>query len=142
MSGNNGIPPRTNTPVFSLLAAILLIGLAIVGLVVVPDSRQNQLYIIVGLIVTTVPSLIAASYAERIGKDIRNGVLTQKVQEGAQAALDDTGVTDVVNSSQRGETTIVAMNALKALLEANTGATQVNTTATQHNTELKKEGNS
>lgn len=114
------VPKSTNLPLLTLGAGVILISLAIIGLIFVPTGHDAELFTIIGLIVTTVPSLIASFHAERIGKDIRNGVLTQKVTEGTTKALEDTGVTQVVEASGRGEGTIAAIRALTALLEHTT----------------------
>ena len=121
-------PRGTNTPLYSLVAAVILVGFAILGLAIVPESNTNLLYTIVGLIVTTVPSLIAAGYAERIGQDIRNGVLHEKVKDATTQALDETGVTAAVAASPP-EATATALRALSALLEHNAKVTIENTTA-------------
>ncbi len=107
-----------NRPIYSLVAAIILVALVIVALIVVPHERNDQLLIVVGLIVSTVPSLLAAGFAERTARDVRNGVVQQKAREGAQQALDDSGVTDVVNATQRGASTVAAIAALSQLTES------------------------
>jgi hypothetical protein len=71
----------------------------------------------VGLIVTTVPSLIAAGFAERASRDIRNGVVKDKVAD----ALEETGVAQVARDA--GETTPAALKALTMLI-ANLQATE------------------
>jgi hypothetical protein len=108
------IGTRTNLPVFTLGAAVILVMLAILGFIFIPAGNVVAQESLIGLIVTTVPSLIAAAFAERTGRDVRNGVMEQKVKDGATKALQDTGVTDVVNASGRGASSAAAIQALTA----------------------------
>lgn len=79
----------TNLPVLSLGAAVLFVALAVLALVFVPkdDQRLTQVVLLVGLVVSTVPSLIASAYSERTSKDMRNGVMVDQVKTGARQAL-------------------------------------------------------
>lgn len=88
---SNDIPSRTNLPVVSLLAAVSLIGIAVVALIFVHlDDRTTPVFLsLIGLIVTTVPSLIAAAYAERVSKDVRNGVVEAKTKTAVKEALNE-----------------------------------------------------
>lgn len=117
----------------SIIAGVVLVALAIVGILVslaLGKDSSPALLQIIGLIVISVPGLIGAGYAERNQRDIRNGVVADKAREGAVAALQETGVTDVVNTSR--ESTVLAMRALTQLLETNTAATVTNTEAHKH----------
>lgn len=118
------IPARTNAPLYSLGAGVALVALAILALTVIPERNQSQTFIVVGLIVTTVPSLIAAGFAERSSRDIRNGVVEEKVKTGATRALVETGVTDVVDASGRGASSTAAIDALTAHTAALTSVLQ------------------
>jgi hypothetical protein len=91
---DNNVAPRTNLPVISIIAAVSLVGLAIVALIFVHlDDRTTPVFLsVIGLIVTTVPSLIAAAYAERVSKDVRNGVVEDKVRTATKDALAEHGV--------------------------------------------------
>jgi hypothetical protein len=114
IQGSTQISTRTNLPVFTLGAAVIFVMLAILGFIFIPAGNVIAQETLVGLIVTTVPSLIAAAFAERTGRDVRNGVMEQKVKDGATKALQDTGVTDVVNASGRGASSAAAIQALTA----------------------------
>lgn len=83
-----------NLPIYSLIAAVLFVGLAVVALVFVPqdDQRMTQVVLLIGLVVSTVPSLIAAAFSERVSRDVRNGVAAEQARRGAAAALADHGV--------------------------------------------------
>jgi hypothetical protein len=124
---------RTNTPLYALVASIVFVIAAVLLVLYAPPGRET---VILGLIASTLPSLVAAFASERASRDIRNGVVEAKVREGTKTALKDTGVLDVVESSARGESTTLAMQALAKLLELNTAATETNTTI--HNEEEGK----
>lgn len=130
-------PPRRNRngdavtrPLYSLGTAALFVVAAVVVLVSGEGNRGNGALLVIAL-VTTLPSLVAAGFAERVSRDVRNGVIVEKVREGSRKALDDTGVTQAVTDGQ--STTPAALLALTRLLEQNTTATKANTQA--HNTD-------
>lgn len=108
-----------NVPVYSLIAVVALVGLAVLGLAIIPlDAKTTPLfYTVIGLIVTTVPSLIAATFAERTARDVRNGLVEDKVRKGTHTALKESGVTDVVEATRKGDSTLVALQGIQALLE-------------------------
>jgi hypothetical protein len=108
------ISRRTNLPVCTLAAAVIFVCLAIIGFIFIPEKNVTAQETLVGLIVTNVPVLIGASFAERNGRDIRNGVMEQKVKDGSIKALKETGVTDVVDASGRGASSAAAIQALTA----------------------------
>lgn len=109
---------RQNRPLATMLVGVLLLALAGALLLIVPDAREDELGLILGVIVLAVPGLLAAGYAERTNRDVRNGVLTEKARQGAQRAMDDVGVTDVVNATQRGATTVTQLAALGQLVDS------------------------
>jgi hypothetical protein len=111
-----------NIPWTSVIVFVACLA-AIVFLVSSGHSTNATVTVLIGLL----PSLVAAGYAERTSRDVRNGVVEQKVKVGARAALDETGVTAV--AAQSGESTKLAMLALSKLLETNTAATNANTIA-------------
>ena len=88
-----GLPP--NTPVLAIVTALSLVGFAVVVIVTGYGTSRNGA-LLIGLVLTTVPSVIAAAFAERVSRDVRNGVVETKAQRGAEAALAETGVTDDV----------------------------------------------
>ncbi len=84
-----------NTPLFSLAAAVAFFAL-VVCLVIFTDPEDKEFVVLlIGLCVTTVPSLIASAFSERASRDIRNGVVTAKVEQ----ALENTGVTEVAQTA-------------------------------------------
>lgn len=92
MTNRDNKPGSGNTPLYALIAAVLLVALAL-GTLLLIDSEKSTTPVfltVIGLIVTTVPSLIAAAFAERASRDIRNGTLRSKVTE----ALVDAGVAE------------------------------------------------
>jgi hypothetical protein len=86
-----GLP--LNAPVLAIISALTLMAFAVV-VIVTGYGGESSGQLLVALILSTVPSLIAAAFAERASRDIRNGVVTAKARKGAQAALDDTGLTE------------------------------------------------
>ena len=115
--------PRV-TPWWTMAGAVALIALAVV-LLLAPIKDTGHVDAILSIIIAAVPGLIAASFAERASKDIRNGVVVDKARIGANAALAESGVTDVVDMTQRGKTSLVAIEALLALLNDREKAQQV-----------------
>lgn len=124
------IPATKNLPYASLASAVLLI---IVGAVVVVSGNggENGGAILIGLVVTTIPSLIAAAFAERNAKDIRNGTVTEKVRQGTHKALDEAGVV-----TRDGPAVQAAMTASAASTAALTALLQRLEPAVEHNTEV------
>lgn len=104
-------------PILSIIGAAVFLSIAAVLLIVVdPEQQSTPAFVaIIGLIASTIPGLIAAVYSERASRDIRNGTVTDKAAEGAQKALDNTGITEVVANSQ--QTSNAALQALTRILE-------------------------
>lgn len=119
---------RNNLPLYSLGSAILLLLSAVIAVVVVDPSKQSTPVFIsvMGLILTTVPSLLAAAFAERTARDVRNGVVEEKVRNGAHQAMREAGVI-----TREGPAVTLAMESLAALLKQNTKVTEDNTAATE-----------
>lgn len=118
---------KKGTPVLAVITVIAFLFTAVVLILFSNPSESPETMTVIQLVVMTVPGLIAAAFAERASRDIRNGVIEEKAKEGAKQALDEKGVTEVVEASQRGATTVLAMQALTRLLETNTEATIQNT---------------
>lgn len=121
MSDFNGSTPisrSTNLPIVTLTFATVFVALCIFGFIFIPQNNAAAQETLVGIMIGTVPSLIAASFAERTNRDVRNGVVEQKVKDGATRALKETGVTDVVEASGRGASSAAAVNALIASTQA------------------------
>lgn len=107
------IPP--NAPHYTLGAGVVLVVVGIAAAYLTNDSQSMSL--LLGLVVTTVPSLLAAGYAERASRDIRNGTVKEKARQGTVEALEETGVTEVVEVAGRGQASLLVMRSLAALLE-------------------------
>lgn len=105
-------------PIVTLTFATVFVALCIFGFIFIPQNNAAAQETLVGIMIGTVPSLIAASFAERTNRDVRNGVVEQKVKDGATRALKETGVTDVVEASGRGASSAAAVNALIASTQA------------------------
>jgi hypothetical protein len=77
-----------NMPVWSLLSAVaLIVVLAAVVLFSPVDKLSDpQVAIFFTLVISAVPTLLAAAYAERTSRDIRNGTVVAKVVEAIEEA--------------------------------------------------------
>lgn len=113
-------------PLYALIATVVFV-LSTVLLVIFAPPEHQGVATLLGLLVSTLPSLVAAFSAERASRDIRNGMVEEKARAGAVAALQETGVTDIVEVTQRGQSAIMTMQALARLLERNTAVTLANT---------------
>lgn len=82
----------SNLPIVSICAAVVLVIFAGFLVIFTPASSLTEEHDIIALVITLVPTLIAAAFAERASRDIRNGVVADKAKEGATQALIDTGV--------------------------------------------------
>lgn len=107
--------PTPRLALFSALALFALILFAIVALAIgggLTDQSTPLVVTLVGLVVSTVPSLIAAAFAERASKDIRNGTVVAKAKEGAVEAIRQEQVV-----TRDGPVVTLQMQALARLLE-------------------------
>lgn len=118
-------------PLITMVTACVFLICGVILVILSRPEQQPSTLIVLGLIVSAVPGLIAASFAERTNRDIRNGTVVEKAREGAVKALQQTGVTNAIE--QNVPVTNAALLALAKLIELNTTATQDNTTA--HNTQ-------
>lgn len=84
-----------NFPWTSVATLAILVAAVVVLSVIRAQTNGEIITILVGLI----PGILAAGYAERTNRDVRNGVVQQKAKEGATQALQETGVTAVVSSA-------------------------------------------
>lgn len=86
------------TTVLALCAAVLLFLIVVVAVVdmATTDSLDDQstplVVNLIGMVVLAIPTLLAAAFAERASRDIRNGTLKRKVKEGAKEAIEEKGV--------------------------------------------------
>lgn len=124
------VPP--NAPVAALGTAALLIVAGVV-LVLSGHGGANDGSLLVGLVVTTIPSLLAAGYAERASRDVRNGTVTEKARQGARKAIQDAGVVTREGPAVQAALTAQAAStaALTALLERVTPELVHNTSVTE-----------
>lgn len=88
-------PLGPNAPRTALMAAAVLLGLAVTLVAILAmtgslNDRSTPLVVaIVSMVVTTVPGLVAATYAERASRDLRNGTVVEKARQGAVKAFHD-----------------------------------------------------
>lgn len=122
------VPP--NAPYAAMGTAALLI-IAGVVLVLSGHGGANDGSLLVGLVVTTIPSLLAAGYAERASRDVRNGTVTEKARQGAHKAISEAGVV-----TREGPAVQAAMTAQAASTAALTALLQRVAPELQHNTEV------
>lgn len=122
------VPP--NAPYAAMGTAALLI-LSGVALVMTGHGGANDGSLLVGLVVTTIPSLLAAGYAERASRDVRNGTVTEKARQGAHKAITEAGVV-----TRDGPAVQAALSAQAASTAALTALLQRVHPELQHNTDL------
>lgn len=106
-----------NVPLYSMVTTGILVVAAVL-LVIFGDPDKQGFMILLGLIVTTVPSVVSAIYSERASRDIRNGVVVDKVREGASQAIEDAQVI-----TRTGPVVTTELSALSTLLERIQNAT-------------------
>lgn len=101
-------------PLWSLGSAVVLVAMCLgfLSFAHLDEASTPIAITVIGLVVTTVPTLIGAAFAERASRDIRNGTVTTKVKD----ALEETGVTAAVENAN--STTPQTMNALNANTQA------------------------
>lgn len=87
-------------------------GLLAVGTVLILLGRADDVDMLLALAASTVPSFVAAGYAERASRDVRNGTVTEKAKEGALEAIEEKGVV-----TRAGPSMSLAMTALARILE-------------------------
>lgn len=104
-----------NRPIYSIAAAVLLVAILVLALIFTPVESMARLDRIISTVLLAIPILIGAGFAERTARDVRNGVVQDKVREGTHQALAESGVRDVVESTQRGATAVASLQALTAL---------------------------
>ncbi len=104
-----------NAPLFAMGTALLLTVAGVV-VVVTGNGGKNDGSLLVGLVVTTIPSLLAAGYAERTSRDVRNGTVQEKARQGTRQAIEDAGV--VTRDGPAVSAAIAAQSASTAALTA------------------------
>lgn len=121
---NNG---PSNVPLYTVVTTAILLVAAVLLVVFVPQDKQGY-SLLLGLLVTTIPSVVSSLYAERASRDIRNGVVVDKVKEGTKQAIAESQVV-----TRTGPVVSAELRALSRLLEANTAATETNTETLKNN---------
>lgn len=76
-------------PLYATVSIVVMVIAATFLLIFANPASAPSLVIVVGMIATTIPSLVAAVFSERTNRDLRNGVLKDKVKEGAAEALEE-----------------------------------------------------
>lgn len=112
--------PGRNVPGAAIIGAVVtLVGIA-AGVVVALarnhslDEKSTPLVVtIIGLVASTIPSLLAMLYAGRASSDLRNGTVVEKVKQGTAEVLQETGVV-----TRTGPTATATTAALAAQTEA------------------------
>lgn len=89
-------PGGTNVPVYAL-AALVVFTVSLVVLIITGHANGDLFAVFV---VSTLPSLVAAMFAERTARDVRNGVLQDKVRQGTHEALHESGVSEIAANAQ------------------------------------------
>lgn len=93
----------TNTPVLSLMAGAIMLT---VGVTIVLSGQAGERggLVLLGVISANLPGVIGAIYAERTGRDVRNGVMPEQTRKGIEKAIEDGtlqgGVTAALESHQ------------------------------------------
>jgi len=111
----------SNTPLYTMIATVICI-VAGVALVIFGPAGSAEVTTLIGLLATTIPSIVSSLFSERASRDIRNGVLVEKVKQGAEQAIEESQVI-----RRDGPVVAAELAALARLLEVNTNATQTNT---------------
>lgn len=89
MTHREAQPVTRNTPIYSLLG---LVTFVVAMVVVYLTGHADDAGVLLALAASTIPSLVASLSAERASRDIRNGVVSDKVHEATTRALIDAEV--------------------------------------------------
>lgn len=125
-------PNVTNAPVYALGSAVICLAAGVV-VVLSGNGGKNGGALLIGLVVSTIPSLIAAAFSERVARDVRNGTVTEKARKGAHMALAEAGVVTREGPVARAalEANAAHTAALLALLAETRGEVSHNTDVTE-----------
>lgn len=80
--------------------------------VVIVSGHSTDSPLFIGVVISTFPSLVAAMFAERASRDIRNSVLRDQVKAGTHDALAEAEVV-----TRDGPASTLAMESLAELLK-------------------------
>lgn len=98
-------------------ATVAVLGILVTALVVLSLVSNTNSATLIPVLAGLIPGILAAGYAERTNRDVRNGVVQQKAKEGATEALTETGVTAVVaNAAAQTQGYVDTLNAHTAAL--------------------------
>lgn len=95
------LPQGSSTPLVSLGTLTLLLACGLT-LVVTGNADRGSGLTMLMIVLGNVPGAVAAIYAERTARDVRNGVVIDKSRQGAVAALADTGMVREDNEAVQG----------------------------------------
>lgn len=96
-------------PLYAFLATIVFL-VGAVFLVIYAPANKEGVALVIGIIISTIPSMVAAFASEKVSRDIRNGVVEEKAKAGATAAIAETHV--VTTDSPLAGAGLVALNEL------------------------------
>lgn len=90
-------PAEPSSVPFGAIVAGVVALIAILGAVIVAlslgkglDSKATPLVVsLLGIVATAVPAMLGAMKADRASRDIRNGVVVEKVRQGATQAIQE-----------------------------------------------------
>ena len=102
-----------NLPYIALGSAVLFVVAGVI-LVTVPAADRNGATTLLLLLMSQIPSLVAAAFSERNNRDMRNGTVVEKVRLGTHKALEEVAT----DASHKGA--VVDLAAIrKIILEEN-----------------------
>lgn len=81
-----------NVPMYAVICIVVMVIAAVVLLLFANPATTPSLPLVIGLLVTTIPSLVAAVFSERASRDIRNGVMKDKVKEALDEKSNEQGM--------------------------------------------------
>lgn len=102
-----------STPFYTLATTLIFLAAAVV-LALTDAANAGGGAVLLAFLISTMPSLVAAGFSERVSRDVRNGTIVEKARQGTVQALAETGVTDAIEQGR--QTTPAALEALTALL--------------------------
>jgi|SRR5690242_13891129 len=77
----------SNAPLATLALAAMLLGTGV--LIVLFGGDTDAAHQLLAVVIAALPALLAAGYAERTSRDVRNGTVVEKARQGARKALED-----------------------------------------------------
>ena len=83
-------------PIYAFGSLLLFVG-AVLTLDLTGHGSDSPTFI--ALVVATIPSIVAALFAERSSRDIRNGVVQEKARHGAAKAIEESGAAEAAENA-------------------------------------------